>query len=808
MSTLPTTTVSSKTKINSWLSSFREHTRYLFDIDPRSLALFRVVFGIMCIADLWLRLPHLQMMYASSGWMPSHRVLWYASTSGQENAHPMSLLYLFNTTPMITAFFYGAIFCALCFTLGYRTRFFQILTAICMLSVHNRNTILHNGGDVVHNLWWMWTIWLPLGGRWSIDALIKSWRSTDPDDATLNRIRERSIAPHTSFVSFAIIVNLALCYYLNGVHKHSIDWINGNAVPYVLEQDRIVTGFGGFARTYFPLWAQKCLTWSTLIFEGSAALFLLMPVVTRKWHTITLTVAVLITVHMLSATPFTVTLVVVGIGIIAWALSRITIIPRWVPHGLHTLSSTTVIFLMAFPLWLSLWTAATYTILAVALIHFDVGQRQAWLRRFTLLALAGFHVGAGLSLQLGFFSYWMLSIYFLLILPEDWVLIKRIFRPRAQPLTLFYDSDCGVCHALARLGARLDVYHLVTWVGRGTHVPPGQLDEEAFHQLRDETIIATHTEQSEQVWTHHQAIAQTLRRLPLLAPMGWIVWMTGPIGKWIYQSFAQRRHRFSQWIGYGVCGLSTQTDDTLLEHGQMITQYKASEQSGIQRFKSRFLTSGRELGIIICFIAAAGISFNGNSHFKKRHKLRLNTDQMSAFSSMSEQIDGALSKSFPAIAKAYRRSWRPSYPQWARSFAKYGGFYQGWGLFTRVPKKDGWMIFEVKLKDGRVLDMRTGKTPSYEVAHYQNRSWGFYEARWGLKLLQRPNLRPLLTDWVKRPLHRMRLKPRDRVEEFNLYWVEDKTQAPVASGPRPPRFIKKKLIHSWSRKTERLKKRK
>ena len=118
------------------------------------------------------------------------------------------------------------------------------------------------------------------------------------------------------------------------------------------------------------------------------------------------------------------------------------------------------------------------------------------------------------------------------------------------------------------------------------------------------------------------------------------------------------------------------------------------------------------------------------------------------------------------------------------------------------------MIFEVKLSDGRVLDMRTGKAPSYEVAHYQNRSWGFYEARWGLKLLQRPNLRPLLTDWVKRPLPRMRLTPRDRVEEFNLYWVGDKTQAPIAAGPRPPKFVEKKLIHSWSRQAERLKKRK
>jgi predicted DCC family thiol-disulfide oxidoreductase YuxK len=711
---------------------------------------------------------------------------------------------------MVTAFFYGAIFCALCFTVGYRTRFFQILTGICMLSVHNRNTVLHNGGDVVHNLWWMWTIWLPLGRRWSIDALTKSWKTPDPDDAALNRVRIGSVKPHTSFVACAIVLNLALCYYLNGVHKTSVDWINGTAVPYVLEQDRIVTGFGGFARLYFPSWMQKFLTWSTLIFETSSPLFLLLPIVTRKWHAITLTIAALITVQIISTTPLTLTLIILVIALTAWLISCVEAIPRWIPHALHTMSVATLIFLMSFPLWLSILIAANYAIIAVALIHFDVGQRQAWMRRFTLLALAGFHVGAGLSLQLGFFSYWMLSIYFVLILPEDWDVIKRVFRPRAKPLTLFYDGDCGVCHALARLGARLDAYHLITWVGRGagsnmSSALPGQLDEDAFNQLRNDTIIATPTERSEQIWTHHQAIAQALRRLPLLAPIGWLAWLVGPVGKWAYQSFATRRHRVSQWFGYGLCGLVSQTSDTSVSL-DVISEDEPSELSGIQRLKSRLLLSGRELGIFICFIAAVCISFNGNSHFKKRHKLRLSTAQAAQFKSLSDPIDGQLSEMAPALAKAYRRPWRPSYPKWARSFVKYGGFYQGWGLFTSIPKTDGWMIFEVKLTDGRVLDMRTGKAPSYEVAHYDNRTWGFYEARWGLKLLQRPNLRPLLTDWVKRPIPRMRLSSRDRVKEFNLYWVKDQTQAPIAAGPRPPKFLEKKLIHSWSRQAERLKK--
>ena len=46
----------------------------------------------------------------------------------------------------------------------------------------------------------------------------------------------------------------------------------------------------------------------------------------------------------------------------------------------------------------------------------------------------------------------------------------------------------------------------------------------------------------------------------------------------------------------------------------------------------------------------------------------------------------------------------------------------------KMSQKDGWMIFEVKLSDGRVLDANR-EPPNYEVATYENRSWGFYEAR-------------------------------------------------------------------------------
>ena len=143
---------------SQWRKGARNYLDFLFNLDPRSMGLFRIIFGMLCITDLWLRLPYIQMMYSSSGWHPNG---WVVNHFGIERAHPLSLLHMINTTTSIHVFFVVAIVCAFLFTIGYRTKLFQVLTAICMISVHNRNDILQNGGDIVHNVWWIWVIFLP-----------------------------------------------------------------------------------------------------------------------------------------------------------------------------------------------------------------------------------------------------------------------------------------------------------------------------------------------------------------------------------------------------------------------------------------------------------------------------------------------------------------------------------------------------------------------------------------------------------------------------------------------------------------------
>ena len=190
--------------------------RPLLEIDPRAMGLFRIIFGSICIADIGFRIPYRELMYANTGWLPNIDVI---SKFSANQPHPFSLMFLFNTPEAILTFFLFSIVCLIFFTLGWKTRTFQILSAICMISIHNRNGLFQNGGDTAHNLWWMWVMFLPLSQRWSVDAVLKSWREPDLSDQDLNRERRGDQNSYLSLAMLGILLNLSICYFLNSVHK-------------------------------------------------------------------------------------------------------------------------------------------------------------------------------------------------------------------------------------------------------------------------------------------------------------------------------------------------------------------------------------------------------------------------------------------------------------------------------------------------------------------------------------------------------------------------------------------------------------
>jgi hypothetical protein len=240
-----------------------------FTLDRRSLGLFRVVFGLLLICDLLYRARGIRYWYVNDGLMPNHVVLWAKPTG--------PLLSLFFTLSSYQEAAIGFLICGLIFvayTLGYHTKLCQVLAFVAILSLNGRLHMLENGGDIVVNILACLTLFLPLGDRFSLDALRR---------ARLRSLGARPLSsepePHAvvSVACFALILQLALIYLFNVLHKSGASWMDGSAVHYTLHQDRLVTSFGVWLREHMPYPALQGLTWGTLAVESLAVVLLLSP---------------------------------------------------------------------------------------------------------------------------------------------------------------------------------------------------------------------------------------------------------------------------------------------------------------------------------------------------------------------------------------------------------------------------------------------------------------------------------------------------------------------------------------------------
>lgn len=246
-----------------------------FSADPRALGLFRIVFGVLAIADVLRRLPYITMFYSNHGLVPNH---WELFSGGGPQ---FSLMLALSEPGEIQVFFGLTLIFLLLFTVGWYTRVFQVLSALCMWSIHARLSIIENGGDVVMNLWWLWTLALPLGRRLSLDSMLADLKARpDKFAGALNARPAPDRAPVWSISILAVLLQLSVIYFFNTVHKSGNTWKDGTAVAWVLEQDRILTGFGAWVRDTLPLGFTKMLTWGTLVIEGVAPILLLTPIFT------------------------------------------------------------------------------------------------------------------------------------------------------------------------------------------------------------------------------------------------------------------------------------------------------------------------------------------------------------------------------------------------------------------------------------------------------------------------------------------------------------------------------------------------
>jgi hypothetical protein len=190
----------------------------LFGIDPRSLALFRILAALVLLYDLAQRLPDLNVFYASGGIAPVELI----------RDHPLwhwSLHYL-DGSPAFQAALFGLTFVfALALLVGYRTRLATICAWVLMASLHTRMPLVGNGGDLMLRLLLFWGMFVPLSRCWSVDAALRRMRLSGAraaeDDERLRR-------PVVSIGTTAMLVQMCSMYFFSGLYKFNADWLGSD----------------------------------------------------------------------------------------------------------------------------------------------------------------------------------------------------------------------------------------------------------------------------------------------------------------------------------------------------------------------------------------------------------------------------------------------------------------------------------------------------------------------------------------------------------------------------------------------------
>jgi hypothetical protein len=299
------------TRIREWFQkhpraswAYWAHTKVgeLFGADLRSLAALRVALAAMVIADIISRWPDLRVQYTEAGVMPRSLVVesfvrWR-----------WSLSFVNDTYEFQAAMFLLTIAAASSMLLGFHTRVATVVVWVLVVSLQARNPLVLSGADSLLRLLLFWSMFLPLGAIWSIDA------------------RRQPVSPRLSkrFLSFGTIgIFLQICfvYWFTAALKTSPAWrTDGTALYYALHAGHITRPFGEWLGQFPEL--LRAMTHASLGLEVVAPILLFSPIFTGPVRTFA--VASVIGFH-------TGIFLTMDVGIFPWtsALAMTCFLPAW-----------------------------------------------------------------------------------------------------------------------------------------------------------------------------------------------------------------------------------------------------------------------------------------------------------------------------------------------------------------------------------------------------------------------------------------------------------------------------------------------
>jgi len=210
----------------------REMLERRFGIDTRALAALRVSLGLLLLVDLFVRSRNLVAFYTDAGVLPRAVLREQFPGFARLSLHAVS-----GAAWTQAVLFLLAGVAAVALLVGYRTRLATVASLALLVSLHARNPVVLNAGDSVLRRLLLWGLFLPLGERWSVDALRTAGGET----------RRRVV----SLASAALLLQVVLVYFVNGLLKLRGDrWLAGDAVRVVFSLDQLTVLLGDVVARY------------------------------------------------------------------------------------------------------------------------------------------------------------------------------------------------------------------------------------------------------------------------------------------------------------------------------------------------------------------------------------------------------------------------------------------------------------------------------------------------------------------------------------------------------------------------------
>ena len=221
-----------------------------FAFDLRSIAVFRILLGTLILWDLVLRAQDIAIFYTDSGVLPRHHWIdithrWFWSIHAASG----------ELWWQIILFLLAGLF-AIGLIIGFRSKAMALCSFVLLASLQNRNTLLWQGGDLLLVVMAFWSLFLPLGARYSFDSALRPEHQKNPNSiADPHALSIAKTGDNTqryfSLATVAITLQILYLYVFTALLKTGDAWTkNFDAAHYAVSLRHFATPVGEWFRSF------------------------------------------------------------------------------------------------------------------------------------------------------------------------------------------------------------------------------------------------------------------------------------------------------------------------------------------------------------------------------------------------------------------------------------------------------------------------------------------------------------------------------------------------------------------------------